>query len=171
MPNSAELHASSVELPGPGTLEGEILDPADVPEDEVRCIVPAADGGRFATDPCDWTPYPGPDGLYYPKKGDRALVSVHDGPDTIIFWEPGERSPDVPAAKGSGEGGGADANYVHEQGIASTTWEIHHSLGKLPAIQLYGPDGSQIEGDVRSVTTTTATVQFLAATTGKAVLN
>ena len=38
MPNPAELHPESVELPSPETHEAEVLDSADVPEDLVRCV-------------------------------------------------------------------------------------------------------------------------------------
>ena len=90
----AELSNSFVDLPDPQILEAEILDGAAGPRDEVRCIVPA-ESKIHATDPMPWPSHTEPDGLYYPKRGDRALVAVPiEGPPAIVAWWPGATSPD-----------------------------------------------------------------------------
>lgn len=89
MANPAELHASTaVELPGGELREAEIRDGAATPTDEVRCVIHSFDS-RLTTDPCRFTPFSTPEGWFYPKKGDRAIVIQHeDGPDTIVAWWP-----------------------------------------------------------------------------------
>jgi hypothetical protein len=77
-------------------FDGQILDDATAPGQEVRCT--HASDSRFATDPLPWSPVSLPTGLYYPKRGDRAVVvEPADGPPVIAFWQPGDRAPDVPS--------------------------------------------------------------------------
>lgn len=98
MPNPAELHISSVELPAPELFDAEVLDDAETPGREVRCVVDSIDRG-LTTDPARFNPVSTPTGWFYPKKGDRAIVARHtDGPDTIIEWWPDpDAVPDHPA--------------------------------------------------------------------------
>lgn len=97
MPNPAILHAATaVQLPGAEIRDARILDSASGPKDEVRCVIPSFDE-RLTTDESRFNPVSTPEGWFYPKKGDRALIAQHpDGPDTIIEWWPAEDAePDV----------------------------------------------------------------------------
>lgn len=94
MPRPSELHAASIEGPDGEIHEATILDNASTPSDEVRCITPS-EGNRLTTDPAQWMPFVKPDGIYYPKKDDRAIVSYHeDGPTVIVAWWPSASDPD-----------------------------------------------------------------------------
>lgn len=94
MPNPAELAPQSIDLPSPEIHEAEVIDNADTPGDEVRCVIPSLDD-RFHTEPMQWMPFTKPSGLFYPKKKDRALVSYHeDGEPAILAWWPSASEPD-----------------------------------------------------------------------------
>ena len=61
----------------------------------VTCIVPSEDASA-ATDPMPWPPYVKADGIYFPKRGDRAKVSENgDGPGVVLAWWPNATEPDV----------------------------------------------------------------------------
>lgn len=90
MPNPADLTASAVDVPSPEMHEAEVLDNASTESDEVRCVIPSF-GGEFATDPLAWVPHVKSVGVFFPKKGNRAIVSYHkDGPPAIVSWWPEE---------------------------------------------------------------------------------
>ena len=49
-----------------------------------------------ATDPMPWMPYVTGDGVFFPKRGDRAKVSENgDGPGVVLAWWPNATEPDV----------------------------------------------------------------------------
>ena len=109
---------------------------------------------------------------------------------TILFPYIGGSWPDP----GGGGGGGSDIKeiiggpligvttsegivvltpqtYVHEQGIASDTWEITHNLNKFPAIVLVDSAGTVFRAAVTYNSSNKCTIQMNGATTGKAYLN
>lgn len=63
--------------------------------DPVFVVIPDFDH-NLLFGPAPWSPVARADGLYYPKKGDRAVV-VRSGPDTvwIVGWTPTANTPDV----------------------------------------------------------------------------
>jgi hypothetical protein len=83
-----------------GCLMGEVLEAivnedATAPGQLVTCTIPAEDP-TAATDPMPWMPYATGDGVFYPKRGDRAKVSENgDGPGVILAWWPSATEPDV----------------------------------------------------------------------------
>lgn len=61
--------------------------------------------------------------------------------------------------------------YVHEQGIASDTWEIEHNLNKYPSVTLVDSAGTQFQGRVEYTDENNCIVYMNGATKGKAYLN
>lgn len=64
-----------------------------------------------------------------------------------------------------------DANYLHEQAIASDTWTINHLLGKYPSVTIVDSAGDEVEGNVNHISTNQVVVTFSAAFSGRAFLN
>jgi hypothetical protein len=96
MTNPAILAPGAVPASAPELREATIHDSATADREEVRCIVPGKNPDA-ATDPMQWTPYPGATGLFFPKHGDRALVGFPvDGPPSIVAWWPKAAEPDIP---------------------------------------------------------------------------
>lgn len=96
MADPASLHNSQVVSPEPELWTAEILEDAAAPGQQVRCVIASKDPDA-GTDPMRWMPYVTPDGFYYPKRGDEALIaSPPDGPPWIAAWAPSPGSlPDV----------------------------------------------------------------------------
>jgi hypothetical protein len=88
MSNPAMLVNSRVPRPSPELRSGKILDDATAPGQEIRCTIPSKDT-TAGTDPMRWRPYVTPDGFFYPKRGDDALIALPpDGPPWIVEWAP-----------------------------------------------------------------------------------
>ncbi|HVQ60373.1 MAG TPA: hypothetical protein VMS60_15845 [Solirubrobacterales bacterium] len=78
----------------PQDFEARVLDDALAPGEAVRCVLPAL-AEHLASDPLAWMPYTTPAGIFYPKHGDRALVTEPDGgPPAIVAWWPSATEPD-----------------------------------------------------------------------------
>lgn len=91
------LHPSAVDIPAPELHEATVLDNATEQRQTVRCMG-AWLGEGLASDPMEWTPNTTAEGEFWPKRGDRAVVSDHvDGAPVILFWRPAaDADPDVP---------------------------------------------------------------------------
>ena len=61
--------------------------------------------------------------------------------------------------------------YVHEQGIASDTWEITHNLNKFPTVVLVDSAGTTFGAAVTYNSSNKCTINMNGATTGMAYLN
>jgi hypothetical protein len=86
MPSAAQLDPRSVPTANAELATAEILDSAMAPDQPVRCVIPS-DDPLLHTDPLPWEPNVTPDGFFYPKKGDSALIGMPpDGPPWIIRW-------------------------------------------------------------------------------------
>jgi hypothetical protein len=95
MPEPRDLTASAVDVPGPVLHEATVLDDATEPGQEVRCVVPSF-SEQLSEDPMPWMPYVTAAGVFYPKKGDRAVLGDPDaGPPVILAWWPDAAEPDV----------------------------------------------------------------------------
>lgn len=96
MPNPAELSPSAVTIPEAELHEAVVLDDAMEPGREVRCTRDSLDH-LLADDPMPWAPYVTPDGFFYPKEGDRAVLGFPvDGDPVILQWWPNATEPDQP---------------------------------------------------------------------------
>lgn len=72
---------------------------------------------------------------------------------------------------GGGGGGSGDANYVHTQGIAQTTWTVTHNLGKRVSVEAVDASGDTIEGNIHYNSDNQVTLTFEAAVSGAAYFN
>ena len=68
-------------------------------------------------------------------------------------------------------GGGADKNYVHNQAIASSTWNVQHNLNKFPSATMVLSTGQKGYGDVTYIDGNNLTITFASAESGKAYIN
>jgi len=70
-------------------------------------------------------------------------------------------------------GGGTDKTYIHNQGSASTTWNVSHSLGKFPSVTVVDINNVQGYGVVTHTDDNNLTVTFPAGSpaAGKAYCN
>lgn len=59
-------------------------------------------------------------------------------------------------------------SYRHDQGVAATTWNINHSLGRNPIIDVLDSTGRVLITEVHHVNLNQATVTLLTALTGTA---
>lgn len=66
---------------------------------------------------------------------------------------------------------GSDANYVHDQLLASATWDVIHNLGKFPAVTVVDSAGDVCIGDVHYVSANRVALAFRAPFSGQAFLN
>lgn len=66
---------------------------------------------------------------------------------------------------------GADATFVHLQGVPSDTWTIVHNLGKYPSVMVQDSAGDEVEGGITYVDFNTVSVTFTGAFSGRAILN
>lgn len=94
MPDPAELDPRAVPAEEPVFYEATVHTDASVPGEHVSCIIPS-EGKHLETDPLQWMPYVTPEGFFYPKRGDRALIGDPiSGPEAIVAWWPKATEPD-----------------------------------------------------------------------------
>jgi hypothetical protein len=61
--------------------------------------------------------------------------------------------------------------YLHDQQVASTTWDIIHNMNKYPSINIVDSSNDIIMGDVKYNSLNQLTITFTANISGKAYLN
>jgi len=94
MPRLGEMDPQSIEIPDPQVLEAEVIDNATARDDQVRCVVESFSPHHY-WGPMQWAPVVDAAGVFYPKKGDRALVvDPEGGPPAIVAWFPSAAVPD-----------------------------------------------------------------------------
>ena len=64
-----------------------------------------------------------------------------------------------------------DKNYVHNQAVASATWNVQHNLNKFPSCTMVLSTGQQGYGDVTFIDENNLTITFAGAESGKAYIN
>ena len=67
--------------------------------------------------------------------------------------------------------GGGDLNFTYVQGVASTTWNIQHNLGKFPSITVIDTANTVVTGEYTYDDINNVTLTFSAAFAGTAYLN
>jgi hypothetical protein len=70
----------------------------------------------------------------------------------------------------SGAGSSNTRRHIHEQGSASTTWVITHTLGGKPQVTIVDSADTHVFGEVQYNSNTQITVMFSSAFSGKAYL-
>lgn len=61
--------------------------------------------------------------------------------------------------------------YVHDQALASATWNIHHNLGRFPSVTVVDSSGTVVYGNVQYIDTNNLTISFSVAFGGTAYIN
>jgi hypothetical protein len=64
-----------------------------------------------------------------------------------------------------------DANFVHDQGVASAQWVVDHNLAKKCSVTVVDSAGTVQIGQVTYNTDNRVTIDFQAAFSGKAFFN
>ena len=80
---------------------------------------------------------------------------------------PGSTGPPGPP----GPPGGGGSTYVHNQGVAASTWVIVHGLNYYPNVTVEDSAGTTVEGEVVYDSTGQLTLTFSAAFGGIAYLS
>lgn len=63
------------------------------------------------------------------------------------------------------------AGYVHEQGVASTVWNVNHNLNKRPSVTVVDSSDCEVVADVQYIDENNLTITMTGAMKGKAYLN
>lgn len=65
-----------------------------------------------------------------------------------------------------------DSTFVFEQGVAATTWDIVHSMGKYPSVEVVDTQDTSILGfKIEYINVNRLIITFLISFAGKAFLN
>lgn len=91
--------------------------------------------------------------------------------DTMVSYRLTDVSPLTWVGIEGASAAAGDKNYVHDQGVAASTWSITHNLDKFPSVTIIDSGGDQCEGVIAYPNSNTTTVTFSAAFSGKAYLN
>lgn len=67
--------------------------------------------------------------------------------------------------------GNGDKNYVHNQPVASVTWNVQHNLNKFPSVTMVLSTGQKGYGDITYIDKNNLTITFASAESGKAYIN
>lgn len=65
----------------------------------------------------------------------------------------------------------ADAKYIHQQLIASDTWEVAHNLGKHPAVRVVDSAHETIQGHIKDIDDNNLIIKFNNMVAGVAYCN
>lgn len=137
--------------------------PASV-NDQAYVLIPGMDGGMFEHGPCTWQPRISEGGnAMLPKQGDACTVLDDDDGEwhIVMWWDPS--ATELPSS-----GPGVLEAHEWDQTTAANPWVIPHSLGRFPVgFQTFDSYGEQVEGDVVHTTSTT-TVTWSGAMSGRA---
>ena len=68
-------------------------------------------------------------------------------------------------------GGGLDKYYVHDQSVASATWNVHHNLGKVPSVTIVDSSGTEWQTEIRNIDINNLQILFNHAMSGSAYCN
>lgn len=104
---------------------------------------------------------------------DSVDISQNEIEDLTIILAGNVGPPGEKGDKGDdGAPGSSEAfNYIHDQGVPSTTWNINHNLNGFPNVTVVDSAGTQVEGNVVYVDANNMTISFSAAFSGKAYLS
>lgn len=64
-----------------------------------------------------------------------------------------------------------DKNYIHNQTVASSQWNVQHNLNKYPSVSVMLPSGHIGIADVTHLDENNLTITFAGNETGKAIIN
>ena len=61
--------------------------------------------------------------------------------------------------------------FIFNQGVAATTWNVNHNLGKFPSVTVIDTANTVVNGECEYIDNNNITLKFSAAFAGKAYLN
>ena len=61
--------------------------------------------------------------------------------------------------------------FIFNQGVAATTWNVNHNLGKFPSVTVIDTANTVVNGEYEYIDNNNITLKFSAAFAGKAYLN
>jgi hypothetical protein len=64
-----------------------------------------------------------------------------------------------------------DKNYVHNQSVAASTWNVNHNLSKYASATMVLSTGQKGYGDIKYIDENNLTITFASAESGKAYIN
>lgn len=64
-----------------------------------------------------------------------------------------------------------DKNYIHNQVVASGTWQIQHNLDKFPSVSIVDSGDNLVVGEVKYIDSNNVLITFTSVFSGKAYLN
>lgn len=64
-----------------------------------------------------------------------------------------------------------DKNYVHNQIVASNSWEIQHNLDKYPSVSIVDSGNNLVIGEIKYIDSNNIIITFTAVFSGKAYFN
>lgn len=64
-----------------------------------------------------------------------------------------------------------DKNYIHNQVVASGTWQIQHNLDKFPSVSIVDSGNNLVVGEVKYIDSNNVLITFTSVFSGKAYLN
>ena len=70
-----------------------------------------------------------------------------------------------------GVSGSPDAEYTHDQALASNNWSITHNLCKFPSVAVVDSANTVVVGEVTYIDKNSLMIEFNGSFTGKAYLN
>jgi len=62
-------------------------------------------------------------------------------------------------------------SYIHNQTVASTTWNVTHNLNKFPSVSIVDSANTEVIGEVEHINSNNLVIKFSAAFSGKAYIN
>jgi hypothetical protein len=65
----------------------------------------------------------------------------------------------------------SDKNFIYDQQVLSTTWNINHNLNKFPSVLIVDNSGTIVEGEIKYIDLNNITINFNIAFKGKAYIN
>lgn len=105
-----------------------------------------------------------------PTQNAGITVNRGDADSRGLRWEETEDRWEIQRSSGDWLPIGVET-YLHDQGLAASTWTITHSLGKYPSCAVTDSGGTTIIGQISYTTTNSLTITFIGAFSGKAYLN
>jgi hypothetical protein len=163
MSDLTDLSASSQRIPDPETYEAIISEDATAGQ-PVYVVIPEFDP-HLNHGPCPWTPIVTPDGIFFPHKGDPAIVIQPEaGNPWIAGWEPTAMEPDAVIA-GSGD------KHRTMPFTAASTVTLDHNLGKNPSVTVVDSAGTEWSVQVEHLSENTCRFTLAHAFSGTAYLN
>ena len=163
MSNLTDLSSSSQRSPEPETYEAVISEDATAGQ-PVYVVIPEFDP-HLNHGPCPWIPIVTADGIFFPHKGDPAIVvQPESGNPWIAGWEAKASEPDTVIT-------GAGDKHKSLTFTAASTVTLNHNLGKNPSVTVVDSAGTEWEVEVEHLSSNTCRFALAHPFSGTAYFN